>query len=192
MRRIVLLISFVAVFALFAGAQTLIDFHDMPYAYVPTAMPDNYPQTMGLNWDNFSYVTPGLWKLAGPGFWVDPSSNPVDVAFVGGVLCNLTVPCTGMIKMVPIMADAPFHKTFTPMTITMAAGWQTNVVRVTAYDYGTYVGTMVWTLTTTPTLYTFPATWRVTQLAFAPAYLGNNATIPEGSAVIYNFTAMLN
>jgi len=191
MRRIVLLISIVAAFALFAGAQDIIDFHDMPFAYAPSPMPDNYPQGMGLYWDNFSYVTPGLWSGAGPGFWVDPSSKPTDVAFAGGVLCALTVPCTGMIKMDPIMA-APFNKTFTPISIVLSAGWQDNRVTVTAYNNGKYVGTIVWRLTTKPTTYTFPAAWRVTQLAFTPEYLGNNAAIPEGSVVIYKFMLLMN
>jgi len=192
MKRIVLLITIVAAFALCAGAQTLIDFHDMPYAYAPSPMPDNYPKDMGLYWDNFSYVTPGLWSAAGPGFWVDPSSKPIDVAFAGGVLCNLTVPCTAMIKMNPIMVAAPMNKTFTPVTITLSAGWQTNHVIITAYNNGTHVGTVVWKLTTTPQTFTFPAAWRVTQLAFTPDYLGNNATIPEGSVVIYTFLVALN
>jgi hypothetical protein len=190
MRRIVLLISIVAAFALCAGAQTLIDFHDMPYVYVPTQMPDNYPQSMGLYWDNFSYVTPGLWSGAGPGFRVHPSGNSVDVAFAGGVLCNLTVPCTGMIKM--NQPSAMQNKTFTPLNIALSAGWQANNVTITAYNNGTYVGTVVWRLTTTPQTFTFPAAWTVTQLAFTPDYLGNNATIPEGSVVIYTFSVMLN
>ena len=191
MRRIVLLTCIVAAFALCAGAQTLVDFHDMPFAYAPTPMPDNYPQSMGLYWDNFSYVTPGLWSGAGPGFWVDPSSKPTDVAFAGGVLCNLTIPCTGMIKLNPMMV-APMNKTFTPISIVLSAGWQDNKVTVTAYNNGKYVGTVVWQLMTKPTTYTFPAAWRVTQLAFTPDYLGNNAVIPNGSVVIYNFMLMMN
>lgn len=191
MRRIVLLISIVAAFALCAGAQTLVDFHDMPLVSAPTPMPDYYPQGMGLNWDNFSYVTPGFWSGAGPGFWVEPSSNPADVAFVGGVLCNLTVPCTGMIKLNSIMA-IPLNQTFTPISMVLSAGWQENKVTVTAYNNGKYVGTVVWQLMTKPTTYTFPAAWRVTQLAFTPDYLGNNAVIPDGSVVIYDFMLMMN
>lgn len=191
MKRIVLLVTLIAAFALCAGAQTFIDFHDMPYAYMPKAMPDNYPAHMGLYWDSFDYVTPGVWTGEGPGFWVSPSSKPSDVVFTGGVLCNLTVPCTGMIKMNPAYA-APMNKTFVPVSITLSAGWQDNKVTITAYNNGTYVGTLELKVTTTPQTFTFPATWTVTQLAFTPEYLGNNATIPAGSVVIYNFTVMLN
>ncbi|HUK73861.1 MAG TPA: hypothetical protein VLV47_00130 [Candidatus Bathyarchaeia archaeon] len=191
MRRIALLISIVAAFALCAGAQTVIDFHDMPFAFAPSPMPDNYPTGMGLYWDNFSYVTPGLWSGEGKGFWVDPSTRPNDVAFAGGPLCNLRVPCTAMIKMIPMVA-APANKTFTPVTITLAAGWQDNKVTVTAYNNGTYVGTLVWQLMTKPTTYTFPAAWKVTQLAFTPEYLGDNAVAPQGSVVIYKFMLMMN
>ena len=191
MKRIVLLVTFIAAFALCAGAQTVIDFHDMHYVAVPTPMPDYYPQGMGLYWDTFDYVTPGLWTAAGPGFWVDPSSQPNIVAFTGGVMCNLAIPCTGMIKMNPIMAVMQ-NKTFTPMSIILSAGWQTNNVRVTAYNNGTYVGTLVWKLTTTPQSYYFPAAWRVTQLAFTPDFIGNNAVIPDGSVVIYRLQIMMN
>jgi len=190
MKRIVLLITLIAAFALCAGAQTYINFQQMPFVAVPTPMPDFYPQSVGLYWDNFSYVTPGLWSGAGPGFWIAPSSNPNVVAFAGGVLCNLTVPCTGMIKM--NQPSAMLNKTFTPTTITMSAGWQANHVTITGYNNGVYVGTVVWSLTTTPATFTFPSTWIVTQIAFTPDYLGNNATIPEGSVVIYNLTVMKN
>lgn len=191
MKRIVLLISFVAVLSLCAGAQTLIDFHEMPIAYAPTPMPDYYPEGMGLYWDSFSYVTPGVWSGAGPGFWVDPSTKHNTVVFTGGVLCNLTVPCSGTIKMNPIMMTM-LNKTFTPVNVILSAGWASNTVTVTAYNNGKYVGTVQWKLTTTPNTYTFPAAWNVTQLVFTPDFLGNNAVIPDGSVVIYKFMFMPN
>jgi hypothetical protein len=191
MKRIVLLISFLVAVALCSGAQTLIDFHEMPFVYAPTPMPDYYPQNMGLYWEHFSYVTPGIWNGAGPGFWVDPATRHNTVAFAGGTLCNLTVPCTGMIKLNPILS-VMLNKTFTPLNISLSAGWQANNVTVTAYNNGVSVGTIVWRLTTTPQTFTFPASWRVTQLVFTPDYIGNNATVPGGSVVIYTFNLMLN
>ena len=101
MKRIVLLISFIAMVGLCAGAQSYIDFHQMPTAATPTVMPDYYPEKSGLNWDNFYYVTPGLWRDAGPGFWVDPAKQHNTVAFLGGPLCTLAVPCDGSIKLAP-------------------------------------------------------------------------------------------
>jgi len=191
MRRIVLLVSFVVVLALCGNAQTLINFQNMHMATAPTPMPDFYPSGMFLAWDNFNYVTPGLWAGAGPGFWIDPATLHNTVAFVGGPTCGLKVPCFGAIKLVPIMM-APMNLTFTPINVTMSSGWQANRVTVTAYNNGEYVGTIVWSLTTTPRTFTFPSTWRVTQLAFTPDYLGNNAIAPNGSVVIYNFTLLNN
>ena len=74
----------------------------------------------------------------------------------------------------------------------MSAGWQDNYVTVTAYNNGTHVGTLLWKVTTTPKTFTFPAAWRVTQLVFTPDFLGTNAVIPDGSAVIYKFTFITN
>ena len=187
MKRIVLLITFVAALSLCAGAQTLIDFHEMPIASTPAPMPDLYAS---LYWDGFNYVTPGLWKGAGLGFWVDPSTKHNTVAFTGGPYCQLSVPCAGMIKMNPIMATM-VNKTFTPINIIMSAGWTWNTVTVTAYNSGKYVGTVQWKLTTTPQLYTFPAAWNVTQLVVTPG-MASNAVTAEGSVVIYKFMYMPN
>jgi hypothetical protein len=190
MKRIVLLIAFVAAAALCAGAQNLINFADMPIAYTPNPMPDLYPSGTGLNWDRFSYVTPGIWNGAGPGFWVDPATKHNTVAFTGGVLCNLKIPCTAMLKMSQPAANMQI-KTFWPGTIVMSAGWQDNRIIIVGYNNGKFVGSVSWKLTTTPQKFTFPATWRVTQLAFTPDYLGNNAVIPQGSAVIYRLDVKL-
>jgi hypothetical protein len=163
----------------------------MPLASVPTPMPDYYPHGSQLYWDGFSYVTPGLWKAAGPGFWVDPATKHNTVIFAGGVLCYLPTPCSGMIKMNPMMM-APLNLTFTPVNVILSAGWQDNYVTVTGYNNGTFVGKLLLKATTTPKTFTFPASWRVTQLVFTPDFLGTNARIPDGSAVIYKFSFIPN
>jgi hypothetical protein len=192
MKRIVLLVSLLAVVALSASAQTLINFQNMPAVSKPLPMPDFYPAGLNLYWDNFSYVTPGLWAGAGPGFWVDPATLHNTVAFVGGPTCGLKVPCFGTIKQGPPTAVTMVKKSFTPISVTMSAGWQDNYVTVTGYNNGDYVGTILWKVTTACKTFTFPTTWRVSQLTFTPDYLGNNAAAPNGSAVIYDITLFMN
>jgi len=190
MKRIVLLISFLAVLGLCASAQTYIDFHQMPLAKTPTLMPDFYPEGMNLYWDNFYYVTPGLWSGAGQGFWVDPATQHNTVAFIGGPLCTLDIPCNGSIKISQIMMH-PGNQTFTPMSISMSAGWVPNTVTVTAYNNSTFVGRVTWKLTTKPQTFSFPAAWNVTQLVFTPDIAISNAVHPQaGSMVIYTFILM--
>jgi hypothetical protein len=188
MKRILLLLSFVAALVLCASAQTYIDFHEMPIAKAPAPMPDLYPEGVNLYWDNFYYVTPGIWKGEGPGFWVDPSTKHNTVALVGGPLCNLAIVCAGSIKMNPAQVG-PTAQTFTPVSITLTAGWLPNNVIVTAYSNSKFVGSTIWKLTTEPQTFTFPNTWtRVTQLVFTPEFIHTNAIYPKaGSMVIYNF-----
>lgn len=172
--------------AINASAQTYIDFHQMPVAKAPSPMPDYYPEGTNLYWDNFYYVTPGLWKQAGAGFWVDPVSHHNTVAFIGGPMCSLAVPCYGSIKLGQLMT-MPNAQTFTPVSMSLAAGWTSNNVIVTAYNNGNFVGSLVWKLTTEPKTFAFPNTWRVTQLVFIPEINPSNAVNPKpGSMVIYS------
>ena len=190
MKRIVLLISFLAVAALCASAQTYVDFRSMPIMSTPSLMPSYYPEQDGLAWDNFYYVTPGLWRGAGAGFWLDPATQHNTVAFIGGPLCTLPVPCTGVVKLAfaPML---PVVRTFAPISITASAGWLPNRVVVTAYNNGKFVGTLFWELTTKPQTFTFPAAWNVTQLAFAPDTIQSNTIYPNaGSMVVYSFIYM--
>jgi len=190
MKRIVLLFCLVAALALCASAQVYINFANMPLAKTPTLMPDYYPPAMNMLWDNFYYVTPGLWSGEGVGFWVSPATQHSTVAFIGGPLCTLTVPCTGSIKESAIMI-APVKRTFTPVSISLSAGWASNTVRVTAYNNSTFVGTVTWTLTTKPQTFSFPAAWNVTQLAFTPGFIDANTVNPKpGSMVIYSFVLL--
>ncbi len=186
MKRIVLLVVFVAALALCASAQDYINFSWMPVVNTPTPMPDNYPDGMYLFWDSFYYVTPGLWSGEGAGFWVDPATQHNTVAFIGGPLCLLDIPCSGSIKLSPIMMH-PANKTFTPISISISAGWMANNVRVTAYNNSQFVGTVVWKLTTHPQTFSFPAAWNVTQLVFTPDLIKSNTVYPKaGSMVVYS------
>ena len=193
MKRVVLLFSFVAIFALCANAQTLINFHEMPIVGTPTPLPDLFPGNINLQWDGFYYVTPGLWQGAGAGFWVDPSQRHNTVAFIGGPLCPLSTPCSGSIKMNSILLR-PQNFSFRPVSMTASAGWATNKVTVLAYNSGNFVGSVVWNLTTTPQTFNFPATWRVTQLVFTPGVVNSKELNPvnsgNGSLVIYTFLVM--
>lgn len=188
MKRIVLLIALVAALALCAGAQTDINFQQMPLVQTPTLMPDSYPEGMNLYWNSFYYVTPGLWSGAGPGFWIDPATQHNTVAFIGGPTCNSRVPCSGSIKLNPIVL-APLNRTFTPVSISLSAGWLPNRVTVMAYNNSRFVGSVVWNLGTIPQTFTFPTAWNVTQLVFTPDFI-NMTPVNHGAAsmVVYDFT----
>jgi hypothetical protein len=179
MKRIVLLIAFVAAVALCAGAQTYIDFHQMPVAKTPSPMPDYYPDGMNLYWDHFFYVSPGLWSGEGPGFWVDPTTQHNTAVFVGGPTCPIAATCVGTIK---VASQRSALSTFTPMRIQMSAGWVPNKVTITAYNNSKFIGTTTVQLTTRPHIFTLPNVWhQVTELVFAPE------PIPSNSVVIYSF-----
>ncbi len=189
MKRIVILISFIVAIVLCVGAQEPINFHQMPIAKTPAPMPDNFPEGTYLNWNNFYYVTPGLWSGQGPGFWVDPSTQHNVVAFIGGPLCNLAATCTGSIKL----AVGPNVIAFTPVEIQVSAGWLPNKVIVSAYSNGKFVGRTTWQLTTEPQTLTFPNAWNnVTQLIFTPEFVDTNAIYPPaGSMLIYKLVLMM-
>ena len=191
MKRIVLLFSLILALALCAGAQTYIDFHDMPMAKAPSPLPDAYPAGLNLYWDNFYYVSPGLWK-GGPGFWVDPATQHNIVSFVGGSMCALATPCSGAIKLG--QGVIPVARTFTPISMTLSAGWTANTVTIMAYNNGKFVGSQFWKLTTTPKTFTFPNTWKVTELIFTPGVpaTGPTVTPKAGSMVIYSFILVRN
>lgn len=189
MKRIVLLFGFILVLALCASAQTYIDFHEMPMAKAPSPVPDAYPTNVNLHWDNFFYVTPGLWKEAGPGFWIDPATYHNTVSFVGGNMCALAATCVGAIKLGPSIGMTPVAKAFTPVSITLSAGWAANTVTILGYNNGKFVGSQLWKLTTTPHTFSFPAAWKVTELVFTPGVPATGpAVFPKsGSVVIYSF-----
>src|SRR5271169_5585235 len=69
--------------ALSVSAQT-VNFGTLPPVFSPTALPNGYGN---LDWSAFSYVAPS-WSGAGAGFTQGPSG--LNVAFMGGQLCELT------------------------------------------------------------------------------------------------------
>ncbi|HEY1731548.1 MAG TPA: hypothetical protein VGG15_07355 [Terriglobales bacterium] len=187
MKRTVLLVSFLVVIALSAHAQTFIQFGGMHWVSIPTQMPDNYPPGTNLSWDNFLYVTPGLWNGAGPGFWVDPATPHNIVAFTGGPYCNIAASCGGSIKLMP-SAETSTGRGFQPISMSLPAGWQQNGVIVTAYNNSKFLGSTEWQVTTKPTLFKFPVAWpNVTQLVFTPRFNTSSTKPPAGSMVIYSF-----
>jgi len=184
MKRNLLVLGFVVALALNAGAQTYIDFSGMPFASVPTPMANHPAAVSNLFWDNFLYVTPGMWHGAGPGFWVDPTTQHNTVLFIGGPWQSVA---QGSIVM--RVQQPPNVSTFQPVSITLSSGWIPNGVVVTAYANSRLVGTLTWNLTTTPAIHQFPATWtNITQLVFTADPSVANAVHPQpGSMVIYNF-----
>lgn len=193
MKRIVLLVSFLAVVALCAQAQTYINFSEMPQLVKsPTPMPDYYPSGTNLVWDNFLYVTPGVpssntgWTGGGPGFLVDPVAGHNVVAFFGGPYCNVAASCSGVIKMVPGPVSTT-GKGFQPISISATAGWQNNTVVITAYNNSKFLGSFEKQLTATPLLFKFPVAWtNVTKLVFTPKF-NLTTTNTARSMVIYSF-----
>ncbi len=191
MKKTFLLVTLVAVLAVSASAQTYIDFHQMPIVNTPAPLPDNYPSGSGLVWDHFYYVTPGLWKDAGPGFWIDPASHHNTVAFVGGTHCYLPAACFGSIKLQQPIGKSLALPAFKPVSVSLSAGWLPNKVTVTGYDNSKVVGTVDWQLTTKPQTFSFPAAWRVTQLVFTSEFIPSSTNHPQaGSMVVYSLILM--
>ena len=189
MKRAAILIGFVTLLAFCASAQTVIDFSQMPMQKAPAPFPDKYPGVPALHFDNFLYVTPGGWADRGPGFHMMPTTQPNNVAFVGGKYCIPASICAASIKLELPGATSIKPNTFQPISIVLSAGWAPNNVVVTAYTNGKYVGTKTWSLTTNTAIYKFPPTWlNVTQLVFTPAPVVIN-TVPRasGSMVVYSF-----
>ena len=68
------------------------------------------------------------------------------VAFISSTQCSLAYTCHGSIKlqMVP-NATA----TFTPISMSLSAGWMPNNVTVIGYSHSKFVGRLTWKLTIT-------------------------------------------
>jgi len=174
MKRILVLLACVLAVAFGAFGQENIDFSTLPLASTPSPVPNGYG---GLNWTNFFYVDPSQWSGAGPGYKDGPTGE--DVGFVGGRICRLMPEtCYGTISS----AGGPIA--FQPVSAVVAGGFGPTYVIVTAYNNGTYVGSMSIPLGTQMRTLTFPASWgSITQLVFAT---------PTGAdLVLYDFQAYL-
>lgn len=138
-----------AMTAMAASAQQQINFADLPLIATPAPLPGGYA---GLNWGNFFYVDPILYRSAGPGF-VNLLTHR-DVALIGGEFCAPVQPgCYGVIS------SAGARTAFQAAGAIMAAGYEANVITVTAYYNGTYKGQMRVALSTVAQSVGFPSSW---------------------------------
>ena len=134
-----------------AHAQDQINFADLPLIASPAPLPAGYA---GLNWANMFYVDPGLDASLGIGF-VNHLTHR-DAAFVGGEFCApMQSGCFGIIS-------SPGGPTaFVPVSAVMSAGHHANVITLSAYRNGKYIGETKVTLAVGPTLVVFPSSWGV-------------------------------
>ena len=181
MKRIVLIISFLAIAALCASAQVYMNFSDMSAMPAPVKMPVQYPAHSNMVWNNFLCVTPALWSGRGPGFRAP--SVVTNVVFIGGPAAT----SAGTISLTSMKAIAVVP-TFQPISMTLSAGWGPNNLHVTALFNSGATATVIWKLTTTPQIFKFPPAWtNVNHLVFAPDPSLANAFPAPGSMVIYDF-----
>lgn len=131
-----------------ANAQSILTFSDLPLVATPTLMPNGYGR---IDWNNFFYVDPYEWSGSGPGYKHGPTGK--DVAFIGGKVCRLYGDaCYGTLNDV---------RGFELVSATVAAGFSSTQVTVTAYNNGVFVGTQSYTVTTDMQALNFPAAWGI-------------------------------
>jgi hypothetical protein len=151
MRKSVLFayILVLAMTAIAANAQEQVNFADLPLIGTPAPLPGGYAE---LNWGNFFYVDPSLDSGAGPGFLNLLTHR--DVAFIGGEFCGpVRSGCYGIISS----QGGPLA--FEAVAAIMAAGYQANVITITAYNNGKYKGQMSYSLSTVAQSVAFPSSW---------------------------------
>jgi hypothetical protein len=167
MKKSVLMFAYILALALTATAaiaQEEINFADLPLVATPAPLPAGYE---GLHWTNLFYVDPNQYAGAGLGY--KNMFTHRDVAFIGGTFCApVGTGCYG------IITSSPGPISFQAASAIMAAGYQANQVRVSAYRNGTYVGSIVLLLGTTPHKVIFPASWGgITELQISTNDVGN-------------------
>jgi len=184
-RALLFAITFLAL-AMFASAQTMIDFAGLGPTNTPLAVPENYA---GLNWSGIDYVSPMLWTYTngttetGAGFTNGPQ---VMVAFGGGPLCYKKHGGQSVKNVCSITIAAGVGPTalsqFTPVSVDIAAGWTSDgaqSVTVQAYSDGNLMGSQKFDLAAQAQKFTlvFPNWGPITELKFIPS--------PGGSVVLY-------
>jgi hypothetical protein len=138
-----------ALTAIAASAQDQINFADLPLVGTPAPVPGGYA---GLNWGNFFYVDPSLDSTAGPGYLNLLTHR--DVAFIGGEFCApVRSGCYG------IVSSLGGPTAFQAVSAIMAAGYQGNVVSITAYRNGKFIGQMTVPLSGMAHSVEFPTSW---------------------------------
>jgi hypothetical protein len=157
MKKTLVLLGLALAWTLGASAQT-VTFAALPAVSNPTLLPNGYAN---LDWTNFSYVDP-LWSGAGIGFKQGP--NALDVAFMGGGMCELTeVSCSASISSNASAASSVAG--FRARSAIVAAGYHSETISVSAYNQGHYLGSQKYNLTTSLQQIKFPASWgTITQL----------------------------
>src|SRR5271167_1619218 len=148
MKNTVVSLACTLALALGASAQT-VNFAALPAVSHPTLLPDGYAN---LDWANFYYVDP-IWSGAGAGFRQGP--NALDVAYMGGGVCELTeVSCSASIS--PNALGAFSASGFTAQSAIVAAGYHSETINVFAYHQGDFVGSQSYNLTTSLQQITYP------------------------------------
>jgi hypothetical protein len=157
MKKTLVLLVFALAWALGTSAQT-VTFAALPAVSNPTLLPNGYAN---LDWNNFSYVDP-LWSGAGVGFKQGP--NALDVAFMGGGMCELTeVSCSASISS--NASTASLVAGFKAHSAIVAAGYHSETINVSAYNQGHFLGSQKYNLTTSLQQINFPTSWgTITQL----------------------------
>jgi len=167
MKKSFLMFAYILVLAITATAamaQEDINFADLPLVAAPAPLPSGYE---GMQWTNMFYVDPNQYASGGLGY--KNLFTHRDVAFIGGTFCApVGTGCFG------IITSPPGPISFQAVNAIMAAGYQSNQVRVTAYRNGTYVGSILLLLNTTPHKVNFPASWgSITELQITTNGVGN-------------------
>ena len=132
MKKTLVLLVVTLAWTLGTSAQT-VTFAALPAVSNPTLLPNGYAN---LNWANFSYVDP-LWSGAGIGFKQGP--NALDVAFMGGGMCELTeVSCSASISYNASTASSVAG--FQARSAIVAAGYHSETISVSALQSGPLLG----------------------------------------------------
>ena len=186
MKKVALFATVLLALAMTASAETMIRFHDLAPASVPTAIPENY---YGLNWTGVDYVSPLMWDYTngnlevGDGFTIGPDAM---VAFGGGPLCYNKHGGTTAKNICSASVAAGIGPTaltrFQPLYAYVSAGWSsdgTQFVTVKAYNNGNLVGMQRYNLHAQAQKFqlVFPSWGPITELKFYPS--------PGGSFVLW-------
>jgi hypothetical protein len=187
MKKILWLVVVVSGLALAAGAQSYINFTNLPPSGMPYSIPENYG---GLHWSGIDYVSCMLYDYAngvkefGAGFMVGPETQ---VAFAGGPLCNQKHGGNANVNVCQASISSGIGTTmrqnFRPDYLIAAAGWTSDgpqFITVNAYSNGVQIGAQRYALQAMgqKIRLILPSAWgNVTELKITPS--------PGGSFVLY-------
>jgi len=147
MKKTLVILACLLALATGATAQQQLNFSSLPLVNSPSPMPNGYGS---LSWSNFFYVDPYDWSGAGPGYRLGAGGQ--DVAFVGGLFCRLNGSCFGTLTN---------SSGFELVSAQVAGGYGPAAVTATAYNNGSYVGSMNFFVGTSMQTVTFPSSWGI-------------------------------